>query len=92
MIVCLLTALALRQPALKLSPLFSDNMVLQRDIAAPVFGVAEPHQAVTVTVGELTATTKADDAGKWIVRLQRHGRGSMALLRSIEHGAAGIVC
>ena len=69
MIVCLLTALALRQPALKLSPLFSDNMVLQRDIAAPVFGVAEPHQAVTVTVGELTATTKADDAGKWIVRL-----------------------
>lgn len=52
-------------------PLFTDNMVLQRDAKVPVWGTAEPGEKVTVTlarrdntkVGPATAT--ADDKGRW---------------------------
>jgi sialate O-acetylesterase len=45
-------------------PLFSDNMVLQRDIAAPVWGWTTPGQRVTVTMSGKTATAVADTTGK----------------------------
>ena len=48
---------------------FSDHMVLQRDLPIPVWGTATPGEAVSVTFGNQTrsATTSAD--GTWRVDL-----------------------
>lgn len=56
---------------IKLPALFSDHMVLQRDMDVPVWGTASPGEKVTVTLGSITATTQADPSGKWIVRLPK---------------------
>lgn len=52
-----------------LSPLFADNMVLQRSIATPVWGWTTPGRSVTVTIAGKKAVGVADSGGKWIVRL-----------------------
>jgi sialate O-acetylesterase len=57
--------------AVKPSALFSDHMVLQRDIPAPVWGTADPGETVKVTFdGQAQSTTAAAD-GKWMVRLSK---------------------
>ena len=53
----------------KLSPIFSDNMVLQRDISAPIWGTATPGENVSVRFKEQEKSAVADIAGKWIVHL-----------------------
>jgi len=55
----------------KLPGIFGDHMVLQRDTSVPVWGSAAPDEAVTVTAGSVTASTKADKDGKWIVHLDK---------------------
>ena len=40
------------QAAVKLPAIFSDHMVLQRDMACPVWGTADPGEKITVTAGE----------------------------------------
>lgn len=73
--VILLTAaitLATVRPAeadVRLPKVFGNNMVLERDVALPVWGWAEPGEDVTVAVGENKATAKADDKGKWMTKL-----------------------
>jgi sialate O-acetylesterase len=51
--------------------LFTDNMVIQRETRAAVWGLADADERVTVTGswGE-SATTTADGNGKWKVKLQ----------------------
>ncbi len=44
-------------------------MVLQEDKKLPVWGTADPSEAVTVTVGKESAKATADAAGKWRVDL-----------------------
>src|SRR5262245_6627480 len=53
----------------KLAPIFGDNMVLQRDLAVPIWGTASPQEAVTVAIAGQTKMTKADDKGNWQVKL-----------------------
>ena len=48
---------------------FSDRMVLQRDIAAPVFGQADPGEAVTVSFAGASVSRTADAKGRWSVKL-----------------------
>ncbi|MGY8768045.1 MAG: sialate O-acetylesterase [Pirellulales bacterium] len=57
------------QADVTVSHVFGDHMVLQRDLAVPVWGKAAPGEAVTVTLGEQTKEATADKAGDWIVRL-----------------------
>ena len=52
-----------------LYPLFTDHMVLQRDVATTVWGWTQPGKAVTVTLAGKTATGGANAQGKWLVRL-----------------------
>lgn len=52
-----------------LHPLFTDNMVLQRGIAAPIWGWTEPGRRVTVGLAGRRATTVAGSDGKWMARL-----------------------
>ena len=57
-----------RQPGL-LHPIFTDNMVLQRNVRVPVWGCTQPGRAVTVTVAGQTVRTAADTGGFWKLRL-----------------------
>lgn len=52
-----------------LPPVISDHMVLQRDVAAPIWGTASPDEMISVSIAGQTKTTKTDDKGKWSVRL-----------------------
>ena len=51
--------------------IFSHHMVLQRDVAIPVFGFADPGENVTVTFADQSVATKADDNGTWKVTLPK---------------------
>ena len=52
-----------------LSPLFSDGAVLQRGQAVPVWGTAEPGEAVTVTINGKKAAATAGADGAWMLKL-----------------------
>ncbi|MDB6006404.1 MAG: hypothetical protein JWR15_3391 [Prosthecobacter sp.] len=69
-ILCLLTLLAVSARAeLKLPAIIGDNMVLQQKQANPLWGWDAPGTEVTVTFAGQTKTAKADDKGKWTVKL-----------------------
>jgi sialate O-acetylesterase len=53
----------------KLPAIFGDHMVLQEGKTLPVWGAAEPNEAVTVTIGAASGKATADASGKWRVDL-----------------------
>lgn len=55
---------------LSMTKLFSDNMVLQRDMPVPVWGWAEPGEAVVVRIEGQEKRAVADDHGDWMVKLE----------------------
>lgn len=68
LLTILLAPLALEADATPvLSPLFSDNMVLQQQTNAPIWGTAKPGKTVTVTAswGGRPVTVKAGADGRW---------------------------
>jgi sialate O-acetylesterase len=52
-----------------LPPVFSDHMVLQRDVSLPVWGTAAAGERVTVTFRGVSATGVAGADGRWRVAL-----------------------
>lgn len=48
---------------------FSNNMVLQKGMAIPVWGWATPGEKVTVTIDQSSMSATADKEGKWNVKL-----------------------
>ena len=48
---------------------FTDNMVLQRGIAVPVWGTATPGERVTVAFAGQQKATIANEAGQWALKL-----------------------
>ncbi|MDX1948780.1 MAG: sialate O-acetylesterase [Pirellulaceae bacterium] len=61
--------------AIKLPALISDHMVLQSDMAAPIWGWAEPGEEVTVAIADQSAQATADKDGKWQVKLPKLAAG-----------------
>jgi sialate O-acetylesterase len=57
------------QADVSVNNLFGDHMVLQRNAPLPVWGSADPGEAVTVRIGENSATTVAGEDGSWSVSL-----------------------
>src|SRR5579862_2782205 len=61
----------------KLHGLFTDNMVLQRDMKVPIWGTADPGEQVTVSLSFVATTSTvrapvvaaADKEGRWVVTL-----------------------
>ena len=51
------------------APIFVDNVVLQRDMAVPVWGTAEPGEEISVSFAGQTVKAKAAADGKWMVKL-----------------------
>ena len=49
--------------------LFTDHMVLQRDLENPVWGKAAPREAVTVAIAGQTHRTTANNEGEWRITL-----------------------
>ena len=71
-LACLAIALLYALPAaaaVKTGALFTDGVVLQREVEAPVWGTAAADETVTVTLGAASVTAKADATGKWIAKL-----------------------
>ncbi|MBK1827172.1 sialate O-acetylesterase [Haloferula rosea] len=54
---------------LQLPSLFTDGMVLQRDMKAPVWGLADPNVQVEIHFAGQTQSTSADADGHWRVDL-----------------------
>ena len=52
--------------------IFSNKMVLQRDLPVPVWGTASPAEKISVSFAGQTQTTAADGQGKWIHRERTH--------------------
>jgi sialate O-acetylesterase len=69
------------------APIFSDNMVLQRDLAVPVFGVSDPHATITITFGNRVAETTADDSGVWVALLGPMGASAYPDAMTIKAGS-----
>ena len=53
-----------------LPSVIDSHMVLQRETACPIWGWADPGEAVSVQFAGQTASTKADPQGNWMVRLK----------------------
>lgn len=53
----------------RLPRVFTDDMMLQRDQPIPVWGWADPGEALTVTLSAHTAKATADAEGRWSVEL-----------------------
>ncbi|MEM7010083.1 MAG: sialate O-acetylesterase, partial [Verrucomicrobiota bacterium] len=69
-LTCILLSLASSAIAeLKLPAIFNDHLVLQRGLANPVWGWADPGASVTVKFSGQEKTATADDAGEWKVKL-----------------------
>jgi sialate O-acetylesterase len=66
-LLCPLVASA--ESALELPAIFSDQMVLQADKPAPIWGQARPGAKVAVTLDGLSAQGTSDEKGNWRVEL-----------------------
>jgi len=63
------TASAMLRADVKLPGIFSDNMVLQRDLPVAIWGTAAPGEEVRVSASQTSASGKADANGAWQVKL-----------------------
>jgi sialate O-acetylesterase len=72
-LLCGLALVAAARPSwadVALNHLFSDHMVLQREMKVPVWGTADPGERVVVTLGGREAATVAGEDGRWKVILE----------------------
>ena len=54
----------------KLSEIFSDHAVLQRDMKVPVWGLAQPGEKVSVKFNGQNVSATAGQDGKWVAHLE----------------------
>ncbi len=66
--VLLMTGLSVRAE-LKVAAIFGDNMVLQQQMAVPIWGWAESNAEVTVKFAGQSKSTRANADDKWLVKL-----------------------
>jgi sialate O-acetylesterase len=76
------------QPAnVKLAAIFSNNMVLQRQMALPIFGTARPGSQVRVQLAGQTHEAVADPKGNWIAHFDSFEAGGPYELSVTSAGA-----
>lgn len=78
--IVLFTFTALAESAVKVNRMFSDHMVLQRDMAVPVYGTADAGEKVTVSFRGQSKQTTANKDGQWRVKLDAMKVGKPAKL------------
>ena len=70
----------------KLSPLFTNGAVLQRDRPLPIWGSAAPGENITVELAGRTAQTVAGSDGHWMTSLSALGAGGPYVLNAKTAG------
>ena len=55
----------------KLPAVISEHMVLQQDVAAPIWGWADKDEEVTVSITGQSKSAKAGADGKWMIKLDK---------------------
>ena len=80
------TAEAKTATTLSLASIFSDHMVLQRDVKLPIWGHAEPGAKVEVQLAGATKEATADKDGKWSVSFSPLKAGGGPLELSVKSG------
>lgn len=68
-VLILMAVAASAQANVTLHGLFTDHMVLQRDMPLAVYGKADPGEKVTVSFAGQTRSATADQEGKWALAL-----------------------
>lgn len=68
---------------IKLPPVFSSHMVLQRDQPAPVWGTATPGETVLIRYRGQEKSTKADGQGCWRIQLDPVAAGGPDILQVV---------
>src|SRR4030095_8835679 len=71
---------------ISLSKVFGDSMVLQRGIKIPVWGNAPPGALIVAKLGNVPATAKANQQGKWQIRFPAFKAGGPYVLEMAESG------
>lgn len=66
---------------LRLSAIFSDHMILQRDKSVKIWGGAKPGEVVRVDIGDAKTATTANQTGRWLVTLPSFKAGGPYKLR-----------
>jgi len=95
LVFCLAIAVTRAEPAkatagvtpLRADRMFSDHMILQRDMPVPIWGTAAPGQTIEVSIRDQKKTAKADADGKWLVKLDPLKVGDPATLNVGVAGA-----
>jgi sialate O-acetylesterase len=75
---------------LKLATIFGDNMVLQQQMAVPVWGWADSNAEVTVKFSGQTKSAHADSGGKWLVKLGKLKASAEPQTLTVESGETKI--
>ncbi len=65
----IVTAASAQNNSLRVARIFSDNMVMQQQIYAPVWGWDKPGENIEVSFAGKKYTTQADQTGKWLIRI-----------------------
>ncbi|UPK67387.1 sialate O-acetylesterase [Chitinophaga filiformis] len=74
------------QAQITLPKVFGDSMVLQRGVKIPVWGNASPGALVIGKLGNIQATAKADQQGKWQLKFPVFKAGGPYVLEVAESG------
>lgn len=69
-LLLLITALSACAADVKISTIFTDNMVLQRGVKVPVWGTADAGEEVSVAFDKQTVKVTADKDGNWKAELE----------------------
>lgn len=88
LLIAVMFAVSMAQAELRLPALFTDGMVLQREMETPVWGWAAPGAQVTVELAEDIRETRADDTGRW--RVQLPARPASSVAQSIRIRSVGV--
>jgi sialate O-acetylesterase len=79
-IYTLLFGIIITNAQIRLPNFFNDNMILQRNGTIPIWGWAKPNEKILIQFNQQTKTTKADKAGKWMIRLDAENAGGPYVL------------
>ncbi|MDR3094207.1 MAG: 9-O-acetylesterase, partial [Bacteroidales bacterium] len=88
--LCLLAGINPSAARITMPKVFTDNLVLQQQTQAPIWGLATPNQEVTIITSwdKKTHKVRADQAGKWRVNVQTPVGGSTPYTITISDGKA----
>jgi len=78
-------------PSLVVANVFASNMVLQRDVAVPIWGTANPGQTVTVTFAGQSRSATATANGSWRINLNPMPANADAQMLTVSSGGVDIV-